>query len=137
MQQTHARMSGFTLIEVMIVVAVIGILAAIAYPAYQNYVLKAQRADAHDALMSIQLAQERFRANNPTYATDLSALGRDGILSDDEHYSLVLSDVSASGYTITASPRNWQTNDTCSEISLTVSGGAAERNAKPSRDECW
>jgi len=66
------RARGFTLIELMIVVAVIGILAAVAYPSFQESVRKAKRADAKEALLRIQLAQEKFRANNPTYAASLT-----------------------------------------------------------------
>ena len=64
---SHRR--GFTLIELMIVVAVIGILAAIAYPSYQDYIRKARRIDAQSVMLDIQLLQEKYRVNNPSYAT--------------------------------------------------------------------
>lgn len=138
MDQTKRRMAGFTLIEVMIVVVVIGILAAIAYPSYQNYILKSQRADAHDALLRIQLEQERWRANNPEYTGDLSDLGLSS-LSDDEHYELTISDSSGSSFTATASPQGRQANDSrCQTITLTVAGGSADRDGSPGgEEECW
>lgn len=58
---------GFTLIEVMIVVAVIGILGAIAYPSYQEYVRKARRAEGRTALMEMLQQQERYMTQNNTY----------------------------------------------------------------------
>lgn len=67
--------NGFTLIELMIVVAVVGILAAVAYPSYMSQVRKSRRSDAIAALSAIQQAQERWRANNATYATTIAALG--------------------------------------------------------------
>lgn len=63
---------GFTLIELMIVVAIIGILAAIAYPSYQSYVEKTRRTDAQGALMSFANAMERYYTQNNTY------IGADG-----------------------------------------------------------
>ncbi len=62
------RRNGFTLVELMIVVAVIGILAAIAYPNYTEYVLRGRRAEARTALIDLMQQQERFFTQNGTYA---------------------------------------------------------------------
>lgn len=65
------KQQGFSLIELMIVVAIVGILAAIAYPSYQNYVLRSGRADGQAKLMEILQAQERFYSQNQTYTANL------------------------------------------------------------------
>lgn len=69
------KASGFTLIELMITVAIIGILAAIAYPAYTDSVRKGRRAEAITALYAVQLAQEKWRANNVSYTATLGSGG--------------------------------------------------------------
>jgi type IV pilus assembly protein PilE len=70
MHSWHSRsIRGFTLIELMIAVAVIGILAAIAYPSYQDSLRKSRRSDAINALGAAQLEQEKWRTNNTTYGT--------------------------------------------------------------------
>ena len=73
---TFKRFSGFTLIELMIVVAIIGILAGIAYPAYTDYVLRANRADGKAGLLNLQLAQEKYRADCSQYADGIHATAR-------------------------------------------------------------
>ena len=65
---------GFTLIEVMIVVAIMGILAAIAYPSYINYVIKANRSAAQSFMMEVASKQERYLLDARSYG-DLAALG--------------------------------------------------------------
>jgi len=137
MKAANTKALGFTLIELMIVVAVVAILAAIAYPSYQNYILKSQRADAHDALLRIQLEQERWRANNPAYTGDLSDLGLTAE-SDDGHYQLAISNESGSSFTATATAQGRQANDSnCQSITLTVTGGSADRDGTPGGDDCW
>ena len=71
----QSRIMGFTLIEVMIVVALIGILAAIAYPSYLDSVRKARRADAQQGLMEAAHKLENFYARNATYTVDLTQVG--------------------------------------------------------------
>jgi len=72
----HRRQqNGFTLIELMVVVAIIGVLAMIAYPSYQESVTKTRRADGMSLLTNIVNAEERYFTQNNTYTTDLTDLG--------------------------------------------------------------
>ncbi|MDO9423977.1 MAG: type IV pilin protein [Methylobacter sp.] len=99
---TFKRSSGFTLIELMIVVAIIGVLASIAYPAYTEYVIRAKRSDGKAALLQVQLAQEKYRANNVSYGT-LAQIGVSAT-SPDGHYTIAVSGNTATAYTATATP---------------------------------
>ena len=63
--------TGFTLVELIIVVAIISILASIAIPAYNGYVETSKRSDAQASLMALAIAQEKFRASCPSYATEI------------------------------------------------------------------
>ena len=65
-----SRFSGFTLIELMIAVVIVGILAAVAYPSYQDYILKARRTEGKNALLKAAQQQERYFTDNNHYADD-------------------------------------------------------------------
>ncbi len=70
--------AGFTLIELMVTVAIVAILSAIAYPAYTEYILKSRRTDARNALLDLAARQERFYSLNNQYSTVPSTLGYAG-----------------------------------------------------------
>lgn len=94
--------NGFTLIELMIVVVIIGVLAAIAMPAYTGYSQKARRSDAKHALLDIQLEQEKWRANNITYSSSLTELNWAGGDSLDGYYDLEITSFATNSYLLTA-----------------------------------
>jgi type IV pilus assembly protein PilE len=148
---------GFTLIELMIVVAVIGIIAAIAYPAYTDYVRRANRADGLAALTNLQLAQSKLRGNCPFYAQGFTAgastCGADAASSTVQYPSgaanspegnytvtITASTASATAYTATAVGLGGQVNDKakdgtdCSTLTLTVSNTFPDGNITP--DAC-
>lgn len=96
----HSR--GFTLIELMIAAAVIAILAAVAFPSFMDSIRKGRRSEAFSALSNIQQAQERWRANNAAYASNLSASAPTGLnipsTTSGGYYTLSLGTVDATGY---------------------------------------
>src|SRR5690554_7518020 len=71
----NMKQNGFTLIELMITVAIVAILASIAIPSYESYTRKANRSDGLDAIHNILIAQERYYADNMEYASKLTLLG--------------------------------------------------------------
>ena len=124
-----AKRKGFTLIELMIVIAIVAILVALALPSYSAYVRKAKRGEAEKLLMNWANVQEIWRANNPTYADDVAA--PNGIpLPTNDYYTFSLgapNPPTASAYTLIATPKNDQTNDkergkSCNPLSLDQSG---------------
>ncbi|MEJ2622562.1 MAG: type IV pilin protein [Candidatus Thiodiazotropha sp.] len=82
----HKPNAGFTLVELLIVVAIVSILAAIAYPSYVDSVRKGRRNDGMAAVMDAAQRLEVFRSNNASYTTNLASLGIDDT-SDDGYYN--------------------------------------------------
>ncbi len=81
---------GFSLLEVMVVVALIGILSMVAIPSYSEYVVRTNRAEAKDLLSDVAFQQERFNTRNRTYTTNMTDLGyaADPIVSASGFYSV-------------------------------------------------
>ncbi len=132
---------GFSLIELLVALAMIGVLTAMAIPNYQDYVLRSTRSDAQIALVQLAQQQERYHSVNNTYATTLAQLGATAA-SPEGAYSLTLANPSCttSGYTgcfiVTATPAGQQAADAaCATLTLDQSGlrGATGTDAS----ECW
>ena len=136
-------LTGFTLIELMVTVAIVAIIAAVALPSYQSQVRKSRRSDAVAAASVIQQAEERWRANNTSYTSTVGAGGLGLTVnaggqyaSAGGYYTLSVGNVSASRYVITATAvaGTSQASDTgCTSLSVDVSNG----NPTNTPTACW
>jgi type IV pilus assembly protein PilE len=137
------KAAGFTLMELMIVVAIVGILAAIAYPSYMDSVRKSRRADAKAALSNAAQALERYYTEKNTYLNATLGDGAGAIFpdhspSDQAHnsayYILSITNQGASTYTLNATPTGTMTSDSCGTLTLDHIG---QKGAALSIAQCW
>lgn len=129
---------GLTLIELLMVVIIIGILVTVALPAYQDMVQQSRRADARNALLSAQLAMERYRGDNQSYATSVSALGINAT-SPDGYYAIAVdaSSTNATAFVMTATPVSGgpQAGDSCGTFAVNQDG--PNSSGSYASADCW
>ena len=130
---------GFTLIELMIVLAVAAILAAVAFPAYKGQVAKGRRADAKQALLDLSQKLERYYTERGSYAG--ATLGNGGIYpaqSSGGYYTLAITRQTADGFAVTATPRGVQAGDDCGALGYNHQGDrSVAAGASLPLDQCW
>lgn len=133
MDQRSAR--GFTLIEVMIVVVVVGILSAIALPSYQQYLRRGARSEAQAHMMNIAARQAQFLIDNRAYADSQAALGLSTPASIAEKYTITIDppDAAPPAFTVRAVPIGRQASDTCGTLTLTSAGSKSASGT----GTCW
>jgi type IV pilus assembly protein PilE len=137
------RAAGFTLIESLVSMAIVGTLMGIALPQLELQWQKTRRQDAQNSLMQLHLRQLQWRGLHTQYASTLSELNWTGTHSISKHYLLSLQSSNAQGYVLNATPVGMQSRDTnCSSMSLRISENAkvlATSNASPFSDAegCW
>lgn len=124
---------GFTLIELMITVTIIGILAAIVYPAYQKYVIRANRVDAQAVMLESVLFMERYFTTNGSYA---DAVLPKTVSGAGKHTISFTADPTDTAFTIRAVPVDGYTDAECDIMTIDQTGAKTE-NGTGSLSDCW
>ncbi|MEG7361871.1 type IV pilin protein [Pseudomonas citronellolis] len=133
---------GFTLLELMVVVAIISILAAVAYPSYTEHVRKARRSDAEASLMELAQFMERYYTANGRYTTSTNTAvalpfaesPKDG---STKYYNLAFSGTpTATSYVLAATPKGAMSGDTCGTLTLSNTGVKGQ-GSNGTLSQCW
>jgi type IV pilus assembly protein PilE len=134
--QLRLPIAGFTLIELMITVAVIGILAAIAYPSYADYVRKGKRSMAQASLMEIAGKEQSYLLDRRVYTNNLTQLNYTLPAEIANDYAIDFpgfdATVSPPVFTVRATPQGNQTKEKCGWLTLTNTGVKASQGSG-----CW
>ncbi len=152
----QSRTAGWTLVELMMVLAIMGVLAAIAWPSYTTYVQRGHRAEAAAALMDAQNYMERYYTAYGRYSLTGSTAGAGGALTAPSlparlqnipsgngngviaaRYSLSVSQVSTNSYTLSAVPTGGMAGDKCGSLTLTHTMVRGVTSTAASVAECW
>ena len=142
------KSKGFTLIELMIVVAIVGILAAVALPAYRSFVLKSHRTEAINGLLDAASRQARYYTTNNTYTTSMTTLGYAAdpnpvASTSNRYFNVSVFSVTAATTTAPASfvlqavPQGGQVNDTCGTFTYTEAGIKGLSGNTATVASCW
>ena len=139
------RHQGFTLIELMITVAIVGILAAVALPGYSRYIQKSRRNDAKTSLLDLASRQERFFTNNQAYTATPANLGYAGTfplgIPDPNaityNVTVTISGTGSTSFSATATPINAQATDPCGSYTVNESGVQGVTGGTLSATDCW
>lgn len=129
---------GFTLIEMMVTVAIMGILVAVGYPSYLEHLAKGRRADGRAALVELAQRMERYYTERSTYAT--ATLGNSGIYpstSPQGFYTLSITAKSATAFSIQATPTGSQLHDACGSLGYNQSGDKSTSGGTLPTSACW
>lgn len=138
METAQMKSKGFTLIEVMIVVVIVGILAAIAYPSYQQYVISGNRTDGRATLLNTAQALERCFTQFSAYNNASCTIANGATINSSKGLYTIGVVSAATTYTLTATPvaGKMQARDTrCTTITLNNLGVKGGTGAEPAR--CW
>lgn len=129
----RATAKGFTLIELMIVVAIVGILAAIAYPNYNEYVRRSHRAEIAALLSEQTQALERWYSRNGKYT------GITGLSLGNSFYGIVPTNLTDTAFTLTATPvaTSVMNGDKCGNFVITNTGARSNTSNTATSKECW
>ena len=139
------RPHGFTLVELMIVVAIIGILAAVGIPAYNDHTKRARRAEGRDALLDIAARQERRYSDANQYTDNLGSLGvtdpggcsAAGVQTDNCFYTLTITSLGSTNQAFTAKAAPITPDPDCGTLSLDQTGARGKTGTAANAKDCW